>query len=174
LYVSASQINAELPSPLTGVVNGIAAVEVMNNSAPLPDFRLAVVTSDFGAFESPGGSLAVVNQDGTANKFANPAQVGSIVSFWATGFGATGPPVNGSVATAANNYCSSCQLVFMAGDLGITETVQYAGSSPGLIDGLMQINFPIPPIPTFGGAWIYFTPPGSSLPLRLGWVNISQ
>ena len=154
--------------------NGIALVQVMNNSEPLPDFRLAMVSSEFAVFENPGGSMAVINQDGTLNKIANPAKPGSVVSIWATGFGATAPPADGAVTTAANNYCSSCQLILMSGDPSITESVQYAGTSPGLIDGLMQINFPIPSESYFGGAWVYFTPPGSSQPPRLGWVNISQ
>ncbi len=186
LYVSDSQINAEIPSPLNGVENGIAVVQVVYSTTEwdpvqqitfmtaLPDFRLEVVSSQFAVFRDVSGSMAVINQDGTLNKIANPAKVGSIVSIWATGFGSAGATVNGSVAAAANNYCGSCQLVFMSGYLNATETVQYAGTSPGLIDGLMQINFPIPSESIFGGAWVYFTPPGSSGPLMLGWVNISQ
>ena len=104
---------------------------------------------------------------------ANPAKPGSIVSIWGTGFGAT-PPADGAVAAAANNYCSNCQIAFGHWPQNITETVQYAGSSPGLIDGLMQINFMIPTQITVGGAWVYFTPPGYTQPIQLGWVNISQ
>jgi uncharacterized protein (TIGR03437 family) len=174
LYVSALQINAEIPSPLTGVVNGTAVVQVMNNSVPLPDFRLMVVSSDFAVFTNLGGSLAVINQDGTLNKIANPAKPGSVVSIWATGFGASGAPVEGAVATAANNYCSGCQLVLSNWPTSVTETVQYAGTSPGLIDGLMQINFMIPAQFNFNGAWVHFTPPGATQSIQLGWVNISQ
>jgi uncharacterized protein (TIGR03437 family) len=176
LYVSASQINAEVPSGIAsgGLTNGIAVVQVMSNSAPLPDFRVAVVGSDFGVFEKAGGSMAVINQDGTVNKLANPAKPGSIVSIWATGFGATGPPAVGAVATEANNFCSSCQLVLSNGAMSVTETVEYAGTSPGLIDGLMQINFLIPTQFTFDGVWVYFTPPGYSQPLTLGWVDLAQ
>ena len=174
LYVSASQINAEIPSPLTGVVNGVAVAQVMNNSVPLPDFRLIVVSSDFAVFTNPGGSLAVINQDGTLNKIANPAKAGSAVSIWATGFGSSGAPVDGAVATAANNYCSGCQLVLSNWPTSVTETAQYAGTSPGLIDGLMQINFMIPAQFNFNGAWVYFTPPGATQSIQLGWVNISQ
>jgi uncharacterized protein (TIGR03437 family) len=157
LYVSASQINAEVPSGIAsgGLTNGIAVVQVMNNSAPLPDFRVALVGSDFGVFEKAGGSMAVI-------------------SIWASGFGATGPPAVGAVATEANNFCSSCQLVLSNGAMSVTETVEYAGTSPGLIDGLMQINFLIPTQFTFDGVWVYFTPPGYSQPLTLGWVDLAQ
>jgi uncharacterized protein (TIGR03437 family) len=175
LYVSASQINAEIPSGIAsgGLVNGIAQVQVVYNSTPLPIFYLALVGSQFAVFQNEG-SMAVVNQDGTVNKIANPAKPGTVVSIWATGFGITGPPVDGAIATAANNYCSSCQLTLSTGGMSISETVEYAGSSPGLIDGLMQINFMIPTQLNTDGAWVYFTPPGYTQPMQLGWVNISQ
>jgi len=174
LYVSATQIDAEIPSPLQGAATGIALVRVMNNSALLPDFRLAVISSDFAVFEKSGGSMAVMNQDGTVNKIGNPAQPGSIVSIWATGFGATGPPADGAVAASANNYCGSCQVTLNFGPNNVFEAVQYAGSSPGLIDGVMQINFMIPAQFPYNGAWVYFAPPGDQPLLRLGWVDISQ
>jgi uncharacterized protein (TIGR03437 family) len=175
LYVSASQINAEVPLGIAsgGLTNGIAPVQVVNNSEALPDFRLAVVGSNFAVFEN-AGSMAVINQDGTLNKMANPAKLGSIVTIWATGFGATGAPVDGAVAMGANNFCNTCQLTLRNEHTNITETVQYAGSSPGLIDGLMQINFLIPTqFNGDSGAFVYFTPPGYSQPLLLGWVNVS-
>lgn len=175
LYVSDSQINAEIPSPLKGSVNGIASLQVVYNSIALPDFRLLVASSSFAVFDNPGGSMAVINQDGTLNKIANPAKLGSVVTIWATGLGATDSPVDGAIAHAANNYCSTCQLMLGSGTHYITETVEYAGSSPGLIDGLTQINFMIPTNlnVSAGGAFVYFTPPGSSQPLLLGWVNVA-
>jgi uncharacterized protein (TIGR03437 family) len=176
LYVSASQINAEIPSSidLGGLTYPFAIVQVTNNSVPLPDFHLAIAGSLFAAFDNPGGSLAVINQDGTLNKMANPAPPGSVVSIWATGFGAAAPPADGAVATAANNYCSACQLTLSNGPHSVNETVQYAGTSPGLIDGLMQINFLIPTGFPFDGAFVYLTTPGSTQSIQLGWVNISQ
>jgi uncharacterized protein (TIGR03437 family) len=188
LYVSASQINAEIPSGIASgrLGNGLALVQItyteiemtplqqISFMVTLPDFSLAIVGSEFAVFENPGGSMAVINQDGTLNKIANPAPPGSTVSIWATGFGATAPPADGAVATAANNYCSSCQLTLSNGPHSITETVQYAGTSPGLIDGLMQINFMIPTGFPFNGAFVYLTTPGSTQSIQLGWVNISQ
>jgi uncharacterized protein (TIGR03437 family) len=187
LYVSASQINAEIPSGVAsgGLTTGIALVQVtyalsewtplqqITFTQALPDFRLALVGSNFAVFEN-SGSMAVMNQDGTLNKMANPAKLGGFVTIWATGFGATGAPVDGAVAPGANNFCNTCQLTLSNRDTSVTETVQYAGSSPGLIDGLMQINFMIPT--QFSGdlgAFVYFTPPGYLQPLLLGWVNVS-
>ncbi len=186
LYVSDSQINAEIPSPIPDALSGIADVRVVETvvmwdpvqqityTVTVPDFSLAVLSSNFAVFEKPGPSMAVLNQDGTVNKIANPAKPGSVVSIWATGFGAAGGPVNGSVAASANNYCDTCQVVLNYESTNIAETVQYAGSSPGLIDGLTQINFMIPTQLNTDGAWVYFTPPGQTQQIQLGWVNISQ
>jgi uncharacterized protein (TIGR03437 family) len=176
LYVSASQINAEIPSPLNGVVNGMVLVQVMNNSVPLPDFRLALTGSVFSAFYSSGAYLAVTNQDGTVNSETNPAKAGSYVSVWATGFGSVpGVMMDGAVATVANNYCSSCLVTFSSFGYSVTETVQYAGPSPGLIDGLMEINAMIPtaesPTPQLQ---VSFNPPGAVGPGFLGFVWVSQ
>jgi uncharacterized protein (TIGR03437 family) len=110
-------------------------IQVINNAAMLPDFRIWVAASDFGIF------LGAINQDGTVNSPSNPAKAGTIVSIWATGFGNAAGPVDGAVATVANNRCGSC-TISVGGSA--PETVVYAGAAPGLIDGVMQINFVVP------------------------------
>lgn len=140
LYVSASQINAEIPLPVSGAEDGSAIIRVVNPSTLLPGFPLRIGESIFGIFSNPDGSLAAVNQDGSLNSEANPAKAGSYVSVWATGFNYSGMPLDGSIATTAVNWCGSCAL--LVGSLA--EIVEYAGAAPGLIDGIMQINFIIP------------------------------
>ncbi|HEX5227997.1 MAG TPA: SBBP repeat-containing protein [Bryobacteraceae bacterium] len=130
LYVSYYQINAEIPSTID---QGDATVRVINGSATLPDFDASVDASNFGIFTNPDGSAKAINQDGTVNSESNPAPAGSIVSVWGTGFGTSGPSVRGAVSTAADNWCSFCKVE--------NQTVVYGGTSPGLIDGMMQINF---------------------------------
>ncbi len=179
LYVSASQINAEIPSPIIGLKNGLADVRVLNNTATLPDFRLLATTSVPGAFYSGGGYLAVTNQNGTLNSALNPASPGSYVSLWATGLVSPGVAIDGAVATVANNYCSSCQVTFTTYDFNVTETVQYAGPSPGLIDGLTQINVMIPPTQRQAPSQtpqlqVSLISSGALLPTFLGFVWVSH
>jgi uncharacterized protein (TIGR03437 family) len=109
LYVSDSQINAEVLAPLNSMNN--AVVRIVNGSATLPDFRVSVDDSIVGVFQNADGSAKAVNQDGTINSSSNPAKVGSIVSIWATGLaGNSGIPINGQLSTVANNWCSFCQI----------------------------------------------------------------
>ena len=139
LYVSASQINAEIPAPLNGTDDTV--IQVVKNTTTLPDFRASVDPSIFGIFLNPDGSIAAINQDGTLNSSSNPAKAGTIVSVWATGFGDAAGTVDGAVTVAANNWCAYCSVSLVA---NFAQPVEYAGSAPGLIDGLMQINFMIP------------------------------
>jgi uncharacterized protein (TIGR03437 family) len=138
LYVSASQINAEIPAPMN--VMESATIQVIDNSAMLPEFHVEVDATIFAMFLNPDGSVAAINQDGTLNSSSNPASAGTIVSVWGTGFGNGDPAADGAVAAVANNWCSYCQI-FVDGD---GQSVQYAGAAPGLIDGVMQINFTPP------------------------------
>ena len=184
LYVSASQINAEIPSPIDWLQSGIADMRVLNNGTQLPDFRVAASTSVFAAFTSGaaltlperGVALVATNQDGTVNSHTNPAKAGSYVSIWATGFGSVpGVTMEGAVATAASNYCSSCQVTLSGSSPNVTETVAYAGPSPGLIDGLMQINFMIPA--ELNGSnpqlQVSFALPGATAPTYLGFIWVT-
>jgi uncharacterized protein (TIGR03437 family) len=170
LYVSDTQINAEIPSSLQGDENGLAVMQIMGASVALQAFRVAVAASAFGVFRHPGtDSLSVINPDGTLNTPENPVAPGGYVSVYGSGFGRVpGYTIDGAVAAAANNYCSSCQLrILVTLDLKIIETVQYFGPSPGLIDGLIQINFQIP---AQGGAVVYYIVPGSTQSQELGFV----
>jgi uncharacterized protein (TIGR03437 family) len=136
LYVSALQINAEIPGPLYGTDS--AEVQVVYNTSMLPDFRVELDASIFGIFENPDGSVAAINQDGTVNSPSNPAKAGTIVSIWGTGFGNAAITVDGAVTTRANNWCTECYISIASNSI---QPVAYAGTAPGLIDGLMQINF---------------------------------
>ena len=142
LYVSASRIDAVVPSYLPG---SSAAVQVTVNNAALPVFTASIAQTDPQVFQNADGSAAAINQDNTINSAANPAQPGSIISIWATGTGAAGSIPDGQVATAAQDY-SCC---FVVSDTSVSEATPaatyYAGAAPGLVKGITQINFQVPP-----------------------------
>ena len=108
--------------------------------------------SIFGIFLNPDGSAAAINQDGTLNSATNPAKGGTIVSVWGTGFGNAAVNVDGAVTTFANNWCSQCFVSLVTNEI---EPVAYAGTAPGLIDGLMQVNFMVQ-APGAGSNQAYF------------------
>jgi uncharacterized protein (TIGR03437 family) len=150
LYVSDSQINAvatQSASPGSSML-----VHIVSNSVTSPDFPVTVVTADPEVFRNADGTAAAVNQDGSLNSAANPAKAGSIVSIWATGTGSIYPrPPDGQISTAAQDYdcCQIGALVVRSSNFVQVPTpapvVLYAGAAPGMVAGIVQINFQIPP-----------------------------
>jgi uncharacterized protein (TIGR03437 family) len=135
VYVSDSQINAIVPV----LANRVEGVQITNNGNKSPAFRVSVVDALPQIFKHPDGTAAVINQDGTINSRSNPAQPGSVLTFWATG--ATARQFPGRIANLASNSCETCS-VKLAGTANLT--ILYAGSSPGLPGAIMQINILLP------------------------------
>jgi len=143
LYVSDSQINAVLPTS-GGILFSPAAprIRVSANSASSPDFPVTTISAEPQIFQNPDGTAKAVNQDGTLNSADHPAKAGSIVSIWATGAGIT--PIfslggDGRIATSAEDL--QCCAVY----LGNTPlNVLYSGAAPGIVMGVVQVNFQLP------------------------------
>ena len=143
LYVSDTQINAVVPLALLGMSS--ASLRVTLNSGALPDFRLAVDTAIPQVARNSDGSAAAINQDGTVNSPTHPAPTGSFVSVWATGTGYA-PGMDGQMATSAQSFCAciirEAYLIQAAGSQDIIPS--YAGAAPGMVTGVVQINFRVP------------------------------
>ena len=143
LYVSDTQINAVAPLALLNISS--APLRVTLNSGALADFRLVVDTAIPQVARNGDGSAAAINQDGTVNSGTHPAPVGSFVSIWATGIGYA-PGMDGQMATTAQNFCS-CPIHDIATNQDIAPS--YAGAAPGMVTGVVQINFQVPASGTF-------------------------
>jgi uncharacterized protein (TIGR03437 family) len=138
LYVSQSQVNAVTPFALAPGKS--TQVQVVAGTAASPVLQNIVVSSQPAIFTN-GVSAAALNQDGTINSVSNPAKLGSIVTVWATGAGLVYPtPADGDVATAAQHY--GCCFVVVNNDE--YADVLYAGAAPGMVAGVVQINFRLP------------------------------
>jgi uncharacterized protein (TIGR03437 family) len=118
------QVNALIPA---GTKPGTATLTM---SGPL-----GTATQNLTILSAAPGIFAIVNQDGTLNSPANPAQRGTYVSIYGTGLGAT---------TAQGPF----QVVTAGVTVGIGGTVvakpSFAGLAPGFA-GLYQINVQLPP-----------------------------
>jgi uncharacterized protein (TIGR03437 family) len=152
VYAQSRQINAIAPVGL-GAIHTPHNVTVTYNAQ---QFGPAVASAIFG---SPGifrlqigqsSQAAAINQDGTLNGPTNPAARGSFVSVWGTGYGQTNPPcpIGGlNVPDAAPLSPGISALIYYV-DPNLPglqlATVQYAGSAPTLVCGIVQINFQVP------------------------------
>ena len=141
VYVSASQINAIMPSnaPL-----GAASLRVLFNNAPSNFLPVRITNTAFGIFTAVGTGLGpgvLQNYVSAANQPINApkvtAQPGQTITLWGTGLGPvpypdTQPPKPGNLPVQVQ--------VFVG---GIPATVAYSGRSP-CCSGTDQIVFQVP------------------------------
>ena len=164
LYAQSRQINAI--APVGSAVNGTRRVTVTYNDR---QFGPAIAQATFG---SPGifrlqiwqsARAVATNQDGTLNGPTNPAAPGSIVAVWGTGYGQTNPPCQSGGLNLP--YAVPLSPGISAGIL--PGQVQYAGSAPGLVCGVVQIKFQVPdnvaPGTLFFLPWIQFKDENSTI-----------
>lgn len=129
LYVSSNQINAVVPMSAAS-----GSIQVTYGNATSPALPVETVNSTATAYP------AVLNQDGALNSQSNPAQAGSIVTFYATGFQTNFYPLaDGQVATVAHDYCGTLCIVNPP-----DATIVYGGAAPGIVAGVTQFNVKLP------------------------------
>lgn len=144
LYASASQTGILVPYEITG--SSTANVVVNFGTQTTASFQVPVATSAPGLFttDTTGSNQAVAfNQDGTPNSSKNPASAGQVVILFGTGEGATNPGgQDGLVLTS--DILRTPQLPVSVTIGGQTAQVTYAGSSPGLVSGVLQVEVIVP------------------------------
>jgi len=142
VFVSSGQVTAAVPFGVAGRAS--TQMTVINAGATSASATLSVsqsAPSVFTADASGSGAGAILNQDGTLNNSANPASVGSVVALFVTGAGATNPPsADGLLATGLATIANAVSVTIG----GQAARVFYAGSAPGLIAGVEQINVQVP------------------------------
>ncbi|HYO80741.1 MAG TPA: putative Ig domain-containing protein [Bryobacteraceae bacterium] len=149
IHVSATQITAIVPYSLGGRGSTRAIVEyrgVRSTSRAVP-----VVGSAPAIFTAGGSQAAALNENATFNGSLNGATPGSIISLFATGEGQTSPAsVDGTIVAPDRLTVPLLPVSLTIG--GRQARIVYAGSAPGQVAGLMQINAVIPEETTPGQA----------------------
>jgi uncharacterized protein (TIGR03437 family) len=139
LYLQPNRLGAIVPYSVAGkqsVSLQVTFHETTTNAVVLP-----VAETAPAIFTSAGQALAL-NQDGSINSPANPAQRGSVISLFGTGAGQTDPP--GTDGLPARDPLPKPLLPLSAQIGGVDAPVLYAGAAPGLAAGMLQVNVRIP------------------------------
>jgi len=141
LYASSNQLNLVVPFGIP--ISRAVPVQLRENGTVISTFHQTGWTQDPGLFTTNSADqLAALNQDGSVNSPNNPARKGSIVSIFATGLGAMIPqPPDGSRPSEPAAVPVNCPGVSV-GDQGAE--IEYCGNAPGLVEGVVQINFRVP------------------------------
>jgi uncharacterized protein (TIGR03437 family) len=133
LYAQRDQINAVVPFGVAGMPE--VNVQLMQADKVVDTLKLHVV-------DAQPVILGLLNPDGSANSENRRASKGSVVSVYAIGFGDLLPrPADGEVPTTILPKPKAPLSVLLDGKPWET---QYAGSAPGLVAGVMQVNVRVP------------------------------
>jgi uncharacterized protein (TIGR03437 family) len=143
LFVQAGQINAVVPfeangDPKARVQVEYAGAQYGSTEVPLSDAAPALFTAD----ASGHGQGAILNHDGSPNSSINPAQKGSIVVLYGSGGGKFDRDVPTGLITGSD--LARLALPATVQIDGVEAEILYAGSAPGMVAGLVQVNVKVP------------------------------
>ena len=175
IMISANQINCVVPLEVDGSVPSM--VVRVHNGTVTPDFPISVVAQDPGVFTFGGvgqGQAAILNFDSstgsfTVNSAKTQAARNSAISIFVTGLGDLDPTaavVNGAVAPAGPISLAVNPTTVHVDIDGQPAVVTYAGTSPGAVAGLIQINAIVPLAAKTG--------PSDSLTVAIGTANSAR
>ncbi|HLH00148.1 MAG TPA: TIGR03118 family protein [Bryobacteraceae bacterium] len=143
LYASASQTAVMVPYEIAG--SSTANIVVTYKDQTTKSFQVPVATTApalFTADSSGSGQAVAFNQDGTLNSSKNPASVGQVVVLIGTGEGVTNPVLPDGQVISDILATAQAPVTMTIG--GQTAQVIYAGSSPGSIAGVLQVEAIVP------------------------------
>jgi uncharacterized protein (TIGR03437 family) len=152
IYSLNKQVSAVVPYEMAQYTNVYVVAEYSgNSSAPFPVKTAPAVPGIFTNDATGSGQGAITNaKDSTRNSAANPAARGDYVTIYATGEGATTPPVIDGRVTGAPLQTPVLACAATIG--GQPASIQYCGAAPGETSGLLQINAQVPQSVIPGGS----------------------
>jgi uncharacterized protein (TIGR03437 family) len=143
LYTSANQLGAIVPFGTSGPNTQVVVVSQGRSSAPVTMPVTPAAPALFSLDGTGGGPGAILDQDGTPNSPANPADPGSVVVLFGTGSGQTSP--------VGEDGKISIDLPLPVPILSVSVFIDnqpaellYAGAAPGMVQGIIQINARVP------------------------------
>lgn len=151
LYVSTTQINAQVPYEVAG--QGTLNVVVKHNGQPSPAFTVPLFDTSPGIFtvdqngNGQGAILNSLNNVVSQNSANNPAPKGSGIAIFATGSGLWNRTVQDGSIFLAPSAAGGAPALTAPVSLtigGQPARILYAGAAPFLISGMLQVNAIVP------------------------------
>jgi uncharacterized protein (TIGR03437 family) len=142
LYVSDTQINAVVPNSISGKTETQANVEYNGSSSPVVHMPVAAAAPGIftAAGDGKGGLLEITANPGVGNPGPGVGR-GDIMTFYATGAGLVQNPAgDGMIAIGANKTLLPVSVQIGGQDADVL----YAGTSPGQLEGMLQVTVRVP------------------------------
>ncbi len=142
LYAWTNQVSAIVPFGVIGTTAQVFVVNQGQSTNPITVDVAPTAPSVFTVNAGGTGEAVAFNSNGTVNSASNPAKANSIVTIFITGAGATTPPSQDGSLASTPLPLPNAQVNVAIG--GKPATVDYAGGSPGTVDGVIQVNATVP------------------------------
>ncbi len=145
VFAAKNQVSVIAPFFLAELSSVQIEVEVDGaTSRPITATTAATAPAVFSLSQTGTGQGAVLHQDFSVNGPNNPARAGDAIQIYLTGGGQTSPPgVDGEITPLRQPFpVLRAQPTVSIG--GVNALVLYAGSAPGLLQGVNQINVIVP------------------------------
>jgi len=146
IAVTNGQINVMVPYGISGRATTAVQVSYLGVTSAAINYTVAATVPGIYTLNQAGsGQGAILNQNSSVNGSANPAAPGSVVQVYMTGEGVTSPAsTTGQLAPGNGTGLNHPVLAVTATVGGVAAQVEYAGSAPGIVYGVMQVNVLIP------------------------------
>jgi uncharacterized protein (TIGR03437 family) len=146
VYALNGQISCVVPYEVAGKTTTQVVVEYQKVKGAA--VAVPVVEAVPGIFSVPPigtGQGAILNQDYSVNGASNAAAVGSVIMVYATGEGKTDTPISGRVTPGGEPFTRPLLTGWSATVGGKpSPNIWFAGSAPGSVAGVFQVNLEIP------------------------------
>ena len=148
IYASSTQTSVMVPYEVGGRTSTSVQIVYFGVASTPVSYNVAAAAPGIYTQNQAGyGPGVILNSDGvTVNGPSTPAAKGSAIAIYLTGEGSTSPTsTTGAVAGTTGNPLTKPVLQPVTATVGgISAAVQYAGSAPGAVYGVMQVNIVIP------------------------------
>jgi len=146
LYVSATATSVMVPYEVAGHPTTSVTVVYSGVTSAASVYNVASTAPGIYTLNQSGtGPGAILNQNYSVNGSSAPAAKGSVVAVYMTGEGTTSPASTDGILAPTNGTGLNKPIANVTATVGgVPATVDYAGSAPGIIYGVMQVNITIP------------------------------
>jgi uncharacterized protein (TIGR03437 family) len=165
IYTRADQTSVMVPYGVAG--RATTSIRVVFSGVQSDPITYSVVNAAPGIYagnSAGSGQGAILNQDFSVNTAGSAAAKNSVVAVYMTGEGTTAPASGDGVVAPIDGTGLYKPIQAVTATVGgLPATVEYYGSAPGIIYGVMQVNVRIPAnAPSGANVPIVFTVGGNS------------